>query len=260
MKRWAIPLAITLVLGLIPSIEASEDANVLVRIELYRIEGSVSGKTSIEGNIVIEDRSGRGKSDPAFDQMFTFFTSAQFDVGREKLIIDREGWSVRRDMPTSPGESLESRGKIALVVKPSILVPLGERAAMAAVSKSPIEYFEKREDGLFEHKNLAVERGLTIEFTPQRMRRGGRLTIRLEDLNFLLTTVADRQEIPGVNLPVGIPVVKNQELTTDIKVEPGKDYGILISPGGEQGVLIVRLRAEFVPVDKPVDEENKEEN
>ena len=76
----------------------------------------------------------------------------------------------------------------------------GESAEFEVSSTQDIEYFDRREDGLFELKKFRGETGLTIEFCPLRESSG---KIRISPLAFSLQIVEKRAEIPGVSLPVG---------------------------------------------------------
>ncbi|MHC4464129.1 MAG: hypothetical protein ACYS30_22265 [Planctomycetota bacterium] len=108
-------------------------------------------------------------------------------------------------------------------------------------SKQPIQYFEKRKDGLFELKETELPLGMDIEITDaDESEKHG--YISLTDIVMRMRTVAKRKRIEGVNLSVGYPVLGEEKYVFFFRLRPGKDYGILIRPEHGQGGILIRLR------------------
>jgi len=118
-----------------------------------------------------------------------------------------------------------------------------EMATIEISSKQKIQYIEKQENGLFKLKEFEEPTQLRIESKAEKV---DEKMIRLSDFTFSLQLVKERESIPGVNLPVGRPILNSIKHSLSFKVIPGKDYGIIFHPGDGQGVLIIRLQANFV--------------
>lgn len=85
---------------------------------------------------------------------------------------------------------------------------------------SALDYFERREDGLFELKSLPEDQypGIRLSATMRPARDGA---VKL-DLDLRVSTVLERESIPGVELDVGRPILQMQQVQTQVIVEPGE--------------------------------------
>ena len=206
---------------------------------LYRIEGRLSGETSLDENIWA------GKEPPSLEQKksLTPFTSAEFQVGKDRFEIGDKGWfwdGASMDDRTTRTQALwDSTNSISLMTAPRIRVRNGEVAEIRVESVQKLEYFERRSDDLFELKRMSEPTGLGILMI-LTLEKDGRIRLNLE---IVLRSVEKREPVPGVTLQVGRPILQTREHKAELLVRPGKEYGILLHAGDEgQGVLIFRLQ------------------
>ena len=101
----------------------------------------------------------------------------------------------------------------------------------------PIEYFERRADGLLSLKRVWATPGIFVEGTVEKGDSG---RIILRDLTVDRDTIVRRRPIEGVNLNIGPPIVE-EPLRTTVSLEPGRYYGMLMPTSGGENLLI-RLR------------------
>jgi len=216
-----------------------KDVQFEAEYRLYRILDHLSGETSLDENIWA------GKEPPSLEQKksLTPFTSARFQLGKNRFEIGDKGWfwnGANMDDRTSQTQALwDSTNSISLMIAPRIRVLNGEVAVIAVESVRKLEYFERRSDGLFELKGMYEPTGLDIKTTPT-LENDGRIRLNLE---IVLRSVEKREPIPGVTLQVGRPILQMREHKAELLVRPGKEYGILLHAGDDgQGVLIFRLQ------------------
>ncbi len=248
MKR-RVAFATTLLLmicGFIPP-ALGEDAGPagMVRFQMFRVPGALSGETSLDEEVWRKDP----KPDPAAKRALTFFTGAKFRLGKDRFDAGPAGW-LWNGVPLAFDET-ESVAlpvdKIRQIECFAVAAGLPHGGAVDNISGVEIEssqalqYFEKRSDGAFDLKSLNESTGLNVRVhwadpAPKAVR------LHPEGLTIGLRVVEKRETIPGVRLPVGKPVLKTEEHHADVRLGSGKDYGILLSPGQGQGVLIIRLR------------------
>ena len=105
-------------------------------------------------------------------------------------------------------------------------------------SQQPIPYFDRREDGLFELKEVHLPVGLVVEI---RAEDKGKDVFLISDLKLLLRWVSKREPIPGVNLPIGRPILQEQDYWLRLFVRESKNYGILLRPEDNSGAIIIRM-------------------
>ena len=228
---------------------SAPEGQVLVRLHLYRVLGALSGDTTLKPDFW----AGTPEARAELEKSLTLFTSADLGVGDGRLRATGDGWSWN-------GEPLGSNGnlKVALpeeqfrkIASPIILTTPEIRIATQAASlrihsEQPFEYFEKRDDGLFERKVLQIETGIEIEMQIENQDdEEDDKPIHFSKFSLSLSSVNRREPIDDVELEVGRPIIDTTTYEMPIRVEAGKDYGFLLHPRGTKGVLIVRLRAEL---------------
>jgi hypothetical protein len=214
-----------------PAPEATKKI-VTLQVQLFRVSGDISGKTSLTDNIWKGiDASGR----------FSFFTLAELDVAGVKLRADGAGWLWNEEKIPPPGRGVQAIGQ------PTVTAAMSQPFTIEVNSDAPIEFFEKRGDGLFELKRLDEKTGFSISATAEP---GESNRIVLKDFKIALRSIARRVPVEGVSLDVGRPVVETWEQRTTLAVKPGTEYGMQIASQG-YGSLILRFRAEEVkPAEK----------
>jgi len=207
---------------------ATHQDQVLLEFEVYRILGNISGEMSGIGDLrVIETEklaATRGG--------VSFFTLAKLTLAGVEFRADDSGWTWDgKDRPPS-GSRVET------IASPKIMVLLGESFVVAVGSQQPIEYFEKRPDGLFELKKVHGKTGLTVSSKVEQQQPE---RIILRDLTIRLQSIEKREPIEGASLDVGYPIVRAQESLSTVAVKPGGYHGMLL--GSEAyGSLLLRLR------------------
>jgi hypothetical protein len=207
----------------------------LLEFSFYRVKGDISGETLLTDNIweKIESEKAEAKKGP------TFFTLATFTVGRlfnkVKFVANDKGWTWdgRDKLPESRKD-----GPMEMLSAPKVLVNSGQTFQIMIGADVPVQYFEKQPDGRFEVKTFLEPTGLGTSATVE-LAGTGRVVLR--DLTVQTRTIEERQRIENVTLDVGRPFIKTREAKTTISVEPGRDYGMMLTPEG-YGCMIVRIR------------------
>ena len=199
---------------------------------LYRVAGDISGDTSLTDDIF----EGLSRPDPLTKSPYTIFTLAKLTVGGVKLEADVDGWKWDGQEEPPPGR------RVQRIAKPSIKskVP-GESVWMKVDSADPIQYFRKRDDGLFDLRVAPDNVGLTISTAVEQ---GASKRLVLRDFNILTTFVEKRMPIEAVNLDVGEPILSRVEDKVTVALKPGLNYGILLT-SKNNGVLLVRLQIDM---------------
>ena len=280
MKTWKILFLLFSLIMFLPGAFASSGETISLQLQLFRIQGYLSADTRLDEEILV----GSKLSDPKLKQIMTFFTHGQFRLGEDNLVTTDKEWTwngaplesgseIFRKL--SPDSSVTATGNPAISVKekniqikadkievqappygekkespihliaaPQILVRNREKANIQILSNQRLEYFQKREDGFFELRESQEPTGLSIEITAEKEAQG---KILLSPMTFSLRWVQKRETIPGLTLQVGKPILETMDYPMDIRITPGKFYGILLHPGDGQGILILRLKAELVP-------------
>ena len=212
-----------------------------IRCQLFRILSSLSGDTSLEEYVWPEQTT----PDPELKKTLTILTKADLRLDTDRLIVNDKGWfwNGKKLGFDSSSTLIIPESRMNLVSSPSILVKDGDFASIVISSDQSIEYMEKRDDGLFELKKVPERTGLEIELSVNK-EAGDK--IRIRDLKFLLKSIEKREQIPGLTLPVGRPILKTRTFELDLRITEGKDYGFILHPGDGQGVLIIRFGTEIV--------------
>ena len=128
---------------------------------------------------------------------------------------------------------------------PPLVVESGAKRRLEVSAMLPVQYLERRSDNLFELKEIELPTGVDVVLSAEREDQG---TIRLTDIFITLRWIASRQRIDGVRLNVGRPVLQSEKFRFYLRVDPERDYGILIEPKGSEGLLLLRLRASLKSV------------
>lgn len=241
MKRLTIVSSLMFLVVLISPIQASGEETIAIQCQIFRVMGTLSGDTSLDGDIWAGGEAAGAKLTKAL----TLFTHGHFRLGEDVLEITKNGWfwnGACLDFGRAEEMGMPEN-QIQVIASPAILIESSESATIFISSNQKLEYFEKREDGLFELKHIQGPTGLKIEI---RAESEGQNKIRIKYLTFSLRSVEEREPIPNVTLPVGRPILESREFKVDIEVTPGKDYGFILHPGQGQGVLIIRLRLDLI--------------
>lgn len=238
MKRNSIPLAICLLLSAVSHTGAAEKEQFQIQSQMFWVRGSLSGETALDEEIW----AGKRPQYLDIQKTLSYFTSARFQVGGDRLVINENGWLWNDKKFNDPGTqwTIPSSAASHALVVPRISVLDGEIANITMQSDQEIEYFEQSSPDTFKLRKLKEPTGLRIVLRPERERED---RIRLSELTLSIRVVEKREPIPGVTLQVGRPILQTREYrAAPIRVRPAKDYGILLSLGRDQGVLIFRFR------------------
>ncbi|MHC4154656.1 MAG: hypothetical protein ACYST6_07010 [Planctomycetota bacterium] len=223
MKRFAAAAGIIAFLFCAALAEGRETNRIRVQLQIFKFGGVLGGEVPEDESIwTTDDKPDR------YEDTVTVFSRGTLELGKDRLAFKDGGcfWN-EKEIPIDEPEKLKLDGKaIRLVYAPRLEMDEHDDREVQIRSEQPIQYFEKREDGLFELKQIKLATGLD-----------------LEDIEMTLRTVARREKVPGVNLAVGKPILGEQEYDFFFRVRPGKDYGIIISPERGRGGLLIRLRA-----------------
>lgn len=209
---------------------------VLVEFEVYRVEGDISVEAmhSFPPDAISEEKAGSTKGS------LLLFWGAKLRLGGISLVADATGWLWSgKDLPPQ-GSGIER------VASPKIMVLVGQAFQVEIGSRQPIEYFERRPNGLFEFKKSDEETGLKLSCTVEEGNLKG--CVALRDLRIKLASIENRVPIEGVSLDVGQPIVRAQESVFTVGVKLGECQGMLLR-SERYGSLLIRLRVSSVQPD-----------
>ena len=253
MKRLGILVYIGVFLACVPYADAREKNQIRVQCQFFKFYGTFPGTTSAKEKIWTTD-----EPPEKLKNRVTVFSQGEFELGENKLTF-KEGlcfWNKTEIPLTNPKKLNLPEDQIRWIDSPEIVLYEHSSGSFNLASKQPIQYFEKREDGLFELKEIELPTGLDIEITDaDESEEHG--YIDLADIIIRMRSVERREKIKGVNLSVGRPVLGEQKYVFFFRLRPGKDYGILIRPERGLGGLLIRLRVSstrsgtFSKKDKP---------
>jgi len=241
MKRVGILLGVIGFAVCVPCAEAEQENLIRIQCQIFKITGNVPSQTSVDEHIWTTEETPEKLKDKV-----KVFSRGWFQLGKEKLEFKKGNCFWKNNvLPMSRERKVKlPEEQIGLIYSPEIVMAEHSKRKVKIESEQPIQYFEKRKDGLFELKEIKLRTGLDIEIEPVEEEDKG--YIRLTDMVMTMRSVEKRERIEGVNLPVGRPVLGEQKYVFYFRVRPGKDYGILIRPGRGQGRLLIRLRASSV--------------
>ena len=246
MIRRLTLLVISLSLCLVPLVGAAETKSVYIRCQIFRVMGNMSAETSLENGVWAHEEP----PDVESKQALTLFTGGRFQLGDDLLESNDKGWLWNGTPLTfdAATEVLLQADQIRLISAPTILTKVGQLVAVSVSPTQGIEYFERRDDGLFELKKLQEPTELSIEMQLEEAGSDRVKQVHLANVTFSLRSVEKREPIPELTLPVGRPILQTREYSAEIRIVKGRDYGFVLNPGAGQGVLIVRLRVEPPPI------------
>jgi hypothetical protein len=215
--------------------DANDKGQIRIDLQICKVRDNISGKTSLTDDIW--EGIDRPANRQASQEPFSFFVTAEELIGKVKFSASHEAWTWDgKDIPPSDGP-------IQLVAAPGIISQVGNAYALSIQSPMPVEYFTKREDGLFErHEAKDVFTGLSITAKPEE---GPSNRIILRDFSIDLSWVSKRKPIEGVTMDVGEPIVDRQLLRTTMSLLPDKYYGIWVRTD-HQGMMLFRIKVKRV--------------
>jgi hypothetical protein len=176
----------------------------------------------------------------------TLFNQAAFRFGADTLAINGETmrWNKERlDFDGKDKARGVAEGLIKLIYSTEVELQRGKTGSVFIAAKQPFEYFERREDGLFELREIELPAGLDLEVKP---RDDTDKSILLPNVTIRLRTVTEREPIHGVNLPVGRPVLQTEEFKLSLKVRDKGFYWIQVKPQNGDGSLLISLQARYI--------------
>jgi hypothetical protein len=203
-----------------------------LKTTLYRVAGDISGDTSLTDDIF----EGLARPDQQAKSPYTFFTLAKLSVAGVKLGADTRGWKWDGQEEPPVGH------RVQRVAKPTIKSRIPEESVWMKVdSADPIQYFHKREDGLFELRVSSENVGLTIS---SAIEQGVSERLVLRDFTISTSFVEKRKPIEAVSLDVGEPILSRATDNATVALKPGVNYGILLT-SQNTGLLLIRMQIEI---------------
>jgi hypothetical protein len=240
MKRLAIASSIIVFAFCAALAEGREKNRIQVEFQIFRLAGNVSSKTSVDEQIWTT-----GEAPKKLKNRVIVFSRGWFELGKKRLEFKNGGcFFDEKELPLAGPEKIELPEDLVRMIHQPVVIEMDEHEGgdVNIESTQPIQYFEKRADGLFVLKEMELRTGLHFNIT-QAVEEEDKGTIRLTDIEMTMRSVSSREKVEGVNLPVGKPILSEEQYTFYFRVRPGKDYGILISPEQGEGGLLLRLRA-----------------
>ena len=219
---------------------AGEHNRIQIQCQIFKFTGSLPGKTFVDEPIWTTD-----EAPEKLKNKVMVFNRGWFELGRDKLEFKNGHcfWNESEIPISNPGKIPLPAELIRMVYRPVVIdIPEHSRGSVSIESTQPIQYFERRDDGLFALKEVELPTGLEIEIT-EAVEEEKKGYIALTDIIMTMRSVGNRKRIKGVNLSVGYPILGEEKYRFYFRVRPGKDYGILIRPEQGQGGLLLRLRA-----------------
>lgn len=200
-----------------------------IQLDLYRVTASISGNTSLTEDIGV--RGPYGKLN-ALVGGFTFFTLADLRIGTMHFEFAEDGglWDGK-PRPGNPSE-------VVVLASPRIRTAPRQSAELQLRSRERYQYMVKTNENQFELKETELDTGLkwSCRVAPQ-----ADPVVRLEEFTISLAALEGREPIPGVDLPIGKPVVRTDTDTTTMNLTLGRSYGIQWS-SRSHGMLLILFR------------------
>ncbi|MDP2898160.1 MAG: hypothetical protein Q8Q12_16615 [bacterium] len=210
---------------------ATNEQQLLLEFDVYRVSSNISVEMSRVRDLLLISVG----SPKPLGSTGTFFTEARLRFAGVELCADEGGWTwTGKDQPPS--------SRVETIASPKLLVLFGQSFVLDVGSLQPIEYFEKRPDGLFELKKLEGKTGFSLSGKVEQRKPE---QVILKELTVRLQSIERRRPIEGLSLDVGYPIVAAQESVSTLAVKPGGYHGMLL--GSEAyGSLVLRLRVTLV--------------
>jgi len=224
-----------LLLGILPA--RADEMKVRYRLQVFHIRTNFYNKTSLSETIWASGKESLEQS----KKNVTLFDDGLFRLRRDRLEINDKGcfWNKTKLTFDEGYKQKLSSDKIKLIYSPNILKKNKESACMKIEAKQPFQYFEKKENNLFELKEMHLPVGMDIHMRSEVKDKD---TFLISDFKVILRFVNQREKIRGVNLPIGKPIFQTQEFPMKLRVKKNKNYGILIRPDDGDGVILIRLK------------------
>ncbi|MHC4575472.1 MAG: hypothetical protein ACYS76_15330 [Planctomycetota bacterium] len=238
MRRLGILSGIIVFAFFAANAEAKEENQIRVQIQIFKLTDIYPSRTFADEKIWTTD-----EPPEKLKNKVTVFSRGWFELGKDKLEFKKGRcfWNKTEIPITDPKKLNLPEDEIRWVGSPEIVMRERGAGSFKVESQQPIQYFEKRADGLFELKEVELPTGLDIEITEaDESRKHGH--IMLTDIIIRMRSVERREKVEGANLPIGFPILGEQKYVFYFRLRPGKDYGILIRPEHGQGGLLLRLR------------------
>ena len=226
---------ILLLLTLMPAVSMGADDKVRYRMQIFRISGDFSSKLSLEKPIW----KGTQEDWDRIKNSVQLFDKGSFQLGKNRLTIDRRGcfWNRSKLSFGKDDNKKLPTDKIKMISSGNIVRKSKEPIHMKITSEQPFQYLSKREDELFELKEMALPVGLDIKVCAEN-KKGD--FFQISSLVLTMRTVTERERIPGVDLPIGRPLLHTSEYSLRMYVQEDKSYGILLRLPGS-GVIVIRM-------------------
>ena len=237
MKR--LMMSVLIVAATASFCTAKDKNEIRVQLQMFKFRHNLPGKTYVDEPIWTTDNT-----PDKWENKVRVFNRGYFEVGKDKLEFkDGRCFWNKKEVPISGTTKVKMpENRIRQIYSPEIVMAEHGKGAFRIRPTQPIQYFEKRADGLFELKEVKLETGLDIEITGVNEEED-KGYIKLEDILITIRSVNKRKKIAGVNLPVGRPVLGKEKYDFYFRVRPGKDYGILVRAEQGRGGLLIRMRA-----------------
>lgn len=132
-------------------------------------------------------------------------------VKLDDVALDMEGRTLTWD-----GEPFPSHHAIRNLARPSMILFEGQEVGMHVRANEPVEYLDRREDGLFELKTLDTEEsnrlGIATSLTVRRSMQRSTEPVLEIDMTLSYRWIGGRERIEGVDLNIGKPVLSTKTL------------------------------------------------
>jgi type II secretory pathway component GspD/PulD (secretin) len=142
-------------------------------------------------------------------------------------------------------QRLSKLNEIQILSRPQIRALSGHSASVTVGTvNKPIPYLVRKSETTFELKHFTPENqlGISIDVTANAVEDAAE--IELMSLKVATTTLDGREEIPGLNIDIGLPLVNTRSLQTSMKISgPNEVRGLAIpGPPGRQPVIFLTAR------------------
>jgi len=214
-----------------------EENQIQVLCQIFRIRGAVQSKISEDKELWADDVPKELKG------AIKIFSKGSFDFGTDKLVFkNRKCYWNNNKLPMSGSmKPRQFNSNLSMLFSPEVVLYEHSSGKVKIEATQPIQYFSKRRDGLFELKEMELSTGVVIDIT-KAIEDEDKDDIELSGFKMMIRSVEKREAIEGVKLSVGKPILEEQKYDLSLRLDPGEDYGILISPKNGRGALLLRLR------------------
>lgn len=164
------------------------------------------------------------------------------DLGQTVDPTPKFFWQALLDNPDALQTWISDSKHVSIIARPPALVVKPDRTAVVdAKSEQAFDYFERREDGLFELKEDLLKTGISIRATVKTT--GDRDRLRLDPIAVSVTAIKERQKIMGASLPpVGRPILTTTSIETSVLAKIGDSQIISIdSPKGGRVLIAIKI-------------------